>query len=404
MSADPSAERTAEPSVASRSSGILTRPFTRILGLTLLGFVLEQTLRPVIPLLVIDRGGSTTVVGIVAAAHSLPSVLFRPAIGAAVDRRDDNALLRLGVIGVAVAPIGTLLPGLLALVPARFAQGSAWSLYSVSTQTSMARIAPVHKRGEASGYYQAMPAIASLVAPPIGIALYLSVGIVGPVAFATAVGAAALVLVHLGPRRRPSPAPAATRRSAGGTLIEGSALPSTLLLATFLSAQTLFTVFPPVYATSLGADLSSLALYYPAYGVVLVLGQATVGRLSDRLGRGRSIRIGCTIATVALAIGVLGGSMLTLGIAACLYGLGAALVTPSLSAATMDRAPAERLGSAMATYSIGYQLATGASSLLWGVVIGVSGFAWAFGLAILMQVAAWTASIPWARRDASPSA
>jgi MFS family permease len=305
----------------------------------------------------------------------------------------------LGVIGAAVAPIGTLLPGLLALIPARFAQGSAWALYSVSTQTSMARMAPPDKRGEASGYYQAMPAIAALVAPPLGIGLYLSLGLVGPVAFATAVGAAAVVLVHVGPRRRTSAQPTAAREGAGGGLIEGTALPTTLLLTTFLSAQTLFTVFPPVYATAVGADLSSLALYYPAYGVVLVVGQTTIGRLSDRLGRGRSIRIGCSIAAVALAIGLLGGSMLTLGIAACLYGVGAALVTPSLSAATMDRAPSDRLGSAMATYSIGYQLATGASSLLWGFVLAAGGFAWAFAIAIVMQGIAWTASIPWARGD-----
>jgi hypothetical protein len=59
---------------------------------------------------------------------------------------------------------------------------------------------------------------------------------------------------------------------------------------------------------------------------------------------------------------------------------------PAISAMTIDRAPAGRVGSAMATYSIGHQLASNGSSALWGALIAVAGFGWTFGAAIALQV------------------
>jgi predicted MFS family arabinose efflux permease len=52
----------------------------------------------------------------------------------------------------------------------------------------------------------------------------------------------------------------------------------------------------------------------------------------------------------------------------------------------MERAPKDRLGSAMATYTMGYQVATGLSSLLWGALITSLGFASVFATASLLQL------------------
>lgn len=363
--------------------GVLARSFFVILALTFLGFTLEHVLRPVIPLIVIDRGGSVIMVGIVAAVHSVPSILFRPTIGRLIDSWNQALLLRVGAVLGAIAPLGLLLPGLATLVPVRFAQGTGWALYSVSTHSLMAHRSPPDRRGEASGYFMAMPALAHLIGPGLGVALYLSTGAIGPALLATALGLGATVIVL----RLRLPAPPPVRVEPGPMslierLVEPSALPATLMIAAFMLPQSLFTVFPPVYALELGVPLEWLALYYPVYGLVLFLSQLVAGRASDRYGRRAAILAGCSVAAAGLALALIGGSFVTFTTGAAIYALGVSLVSPTMSALTIDRAPPNRLGAAVATYSVGYQLSSGMGSLLWGAVISSGGFPVAFLIAI----------------------
>lgn len=370
------------------SNRVLTRSFLVVLVLTGLGFTFEHVLRPIIPLIVIDRGGDVVLVGVVAAMHSIPSILFRPTIGRLVDSGRHALLLRLGALLGTVAPLGLVLPGLALLVPVRFLQGTGWALYSVSTHSLMAQRSPADRRGEASGYFMAMPALAHLVGPGAGVALYLATGAIGPAVLATALGVAATVLafrMYLPPpiARKPEPRP----QRLVERLVEPSALPSTLMIAGFMLPQALFAVFAPVYALEVGAPLEWLAVYYPAFGLVLFVSQLLAGRASDRYGRNAAIIAGCAVAVAGLAVAFLGGSFLTFAAGAGIYALGVALVSPTMSALTIDRAPPDRLGAAMATYSVGYQLSSGAGSLLWGGVLSIGGFAGAFGVAIAFQLA-----------------
>jgi len=287
--------------------------------------------------------------------------------------------------------LGLLVPGTVPLLVARLLQGTAWAVYSVAGHTLVARLAPVERRGEISGYYQAMAALAGLLGPGIGVAVYISSGELGPVVVASCLGLITVALAFRIGRgsKRPTtePGPQRPRHSRWSRLMEPSALPSTAMLTAFMSAQSLFFVFPPVYAVGVGAPVESLAVYYPVFGTSAVLSQLVVGRLSDRIGRGTAIRIGCVLGIIGLVIAVAGSDLLVFGAGACVYVIGVSLVSPTLGALTMDRAPANRIGSAMATYSIGYQIATGASSLLWGMVISVAGFPWAFLAAIALQFA-----------------
>jgi predicted MFS family arabinose efflux permease len=63
-----------------------------------------------------------------------------------------------------------------------------------------------------------------------------------------------------------------------------------------------------------------------------------------------------------------------LTIAGALYGFAAAFTSPTLMAAAIDRSAPARIGAAMATYSLGYQLALGVGAAIWGVVIDRIGY------------------------------
>jgi MFS family permease len=390
----------------SRDGGLLTRSFLLVLVIAFLGFTFERVLEPVIPLIIIVRGGDATLVGFVVAVHALPSVLLRPVVGQLVDNWRHAWLLRLGAIVAAIAPVGVLLPGVPSLVPVRFLQGSAWAVYAVSSRALMAKLAPAERRGEASGYYEAMPALATLAAPGVGISLYLASGEIAPVLLASALGVAAFGIgfcVRIpgqSIRRKDALSVTPTARSAHvGRIVELSALPATFMITTFMAANPLFTVFPPLYAIAAGSALETLALYYAAYGIVSLLGRLAVGRASDRLGRGLAVRIGSAVAITGLVTAALGDGMVTFTAGAAIYALGGSLVSPAISAITIDRASPNRLGAAVATYSLGYQLGTGGSSMVWGPLIAAGGFSWAFGGAIGLQLLTIAASLLLMRRS-----
>jgi MFS family permease len=158
------------------------------------------------------------------------------------------------------------------------------------------------------------------------------------------------------------------------------------MLTAFMSANSLFMVFPPVYALAVGAPIEVLAIYYPIYGLVLTVTQLFSGRVSDALGRATTIRLGAVIAIGGLAIMLGFEGILPLAISAAAYGVAVSLTSPAISALAIDLAPEGRLGAAVATYTVGYQLATGVSGILWGAIIAAFGFPWPFAAAIGLQV------------------
>ncbi len=375
---------------------LLKSSYLIVFGLSLVGFLGEYLLRPVIPLVIIDRGGGAALIGLVAGVFALPSIALRPLVGWLVDRWRQRRVLGIATVVASLSPAGLLLPGVLPLMATRFSQGSAWALFTVSTRTLMAEATPPERRAAASAYFAAMPALAVLIAPGIGVALYVATGSVGPVVLATILALTTVVVVlNLPAGLTPRMAPLAeeTRGRFAGWFIERSVLPAMVMTAAFMAADTLFSIFPPVFVGAVGEGVEALALYYPAYGLVSACSLVVVGRISDRLQRGSAIRLGGVVAAAGLAIAIMADGLFVFGLGAATYAVGASFASAALGALSIDRAPPDRLGSAMATYSIGFQLAIGGSGVIWGPLIASMGFdvalASAGSLVLLVAVASY---------------
>jgi MFS family permease len=78
-----------------------------------------------------------------------------------------------------------------------------------------------------------------------------------------------------------------------------------LLIGAYMSVQSLFVIFAPVYARASGIPIEQLGIYYPLYGSVVLVAHLTLGRVSDRVGRWPSIATGCVIAVFGLTIAAL---------------------------------------------------------------------------------------------------
>lgn len=383
------------PPAAARRESLLTTGFRQILAVTFLSFGAESLVRAVVPLMVLDRGGDAVLVGLVTTAYSLPSLLFRPLVGNLIDSWHHKLLYRGGAFMTVIVPNLLLLPGIPVMMVVRFLTGTAWGFFSVSNHSLMAKLAPPNRLAEASGVFMTMPALGQLFLPALGVALYTSAGrdALWPILMASAMFLGSFLIttrMHV-PPPPPKPAPVAGERtSLLGRFVEPSALAGTAMLIVSFSAWSIFTVFPSVYALHLGEPIQVLVLYFPVFGLAQAISQPVFGRVADRMGRMRSITLGALMGMVGLLIVIVPATivppMMTFAIGAFIYALGQSFVNPTISALVMERAPRHRLGSAMATYTIGFQFATGTSSLLWGAIITSFGFTWLFVVAASLQV------------------
>lgn len=368
-----------------RPTSLMAGAFRPLWVLTFLAYGFDALLRAIVPIIALDQGGDAVLVGLLGTAFAIPSVIFRPIVGSLIDGWQHRLLLRSGALAIATLPLLLLIPGSIALLISRFLYGTGWAFFSVSNHAVLARLAPPGRRAEAAAGYLTAGAIGALILPGLGVALYTALGIVPPVLFVVALGllgVMAVLRIHVA--TAPTAAGKAVREPLLTRFLEPSALAGTLMLVTAYSSWSIFTVFPSVYAQHVQAPVEVLIAYFPIWGLAQVISQPYAGRLGDRLGRARSMVLGSAVASAALLVALIPG-FVTFTIAAVLYAVSQSLVMATISALTMERAPKHRLGSAMATYSVGYQVATGLSSLLWGAMIATLGFTWVFVVALGFQ-------------------
>jgi MFS family permease len=366
---------------------LFTRAFVALCVVAFLGFSSNFIIQPVLPLLVVDRGGDATLVGLVVAAFSLPSVVLRPFMGRLVDEWSNRGVLLAGTATLAVANAAYLIPGFIPLFIVRIVHGTGWAAFNTGGHSLVGRLAPPARRGEASGIYNLMPGLASVMMPAIGLLLLPAYGFDGAFLVAAAMGAGALLVALFAGVGRHLAKQAATQKPLSRSLLErGAVLPMTLEVL-FTSVQALFLTFPPLFALANGIDVQALALYYPVVGGMLVIARAVLARLSDRVGRG-PVLVGSTIvASAGLVVASFATDVLMLTIAGMLWALAASVSSPTSMALAMDRSEQGRMGAAMATYSLGFQMGLGVGAAVFGFVIEVAGFPAPFLLALLFELA-----------------
>ncbi len=173
--------------------------------------------------------------------------------------------------------------------------------------------------------------------------------------------------------------------SSGGGLLERSAILPMFYQLLTSSAVSLFVVYPPLFAASLGLPIADLIVYYPVYGITFVGSRIIAGRVVDRIPRSTILIVGAAAAGIALLLAALASSIAVLTIAGVIYAVANGATTPATTALVMDHAPPGRMGSAMATYTLGFQFGSGLGAALWGILIASSGFLLPFLVAAALQ-------------------
>jgi len=362
--------RAETPQAEQRSRGA----FAALSAAHFLSYASYNALTPVLALYLVAQGHDAAFVGITIAAFSVTSVIVRPLAGAIVDRATKPRVYAAGALVLGLASLGYLITSVAAILASRVVQGGAWAVLNTTAPAMAIELAPPSQRGRAIGLLNMIRSIALPVAPPVALGLLSIAGFPAVLALTAAAGVLASAFIWTVPA---VPSPAMASRPSLRALIERTALlPAALESLVYMTAP-LYFAFLPLRAIELG--IAEVGVVYLAGGITMVVVQP-LGRLSDHWGRLPSTAIGFAAASIGLVVFSVATDLVALTVAGVLWAAGASFVEPATTAMAVDRAPADRRGAALATYTSAFQVGNAVGATAWGTVIAMFGFAPAFGL------------------------
>jgi MFS family permease len=353
----------------------------------LLGYSQQAMINPILPLYIIQLGGSPFIVGLVISAFAATSVIARPIVGYWADRRSESFMLAFGLMMLAVGVLLCFLPFVACALLANALRGIGWAGVNAGGYALLARIAPESRRGEASGYYSGAQSTPTVMFPAVALWLlyapFGSYNLVFIVMIALGLVGAAVCL----PLSRQLPAvegaPDLTRsslpwwRQIFSVTERGVLLPAALMFANQLSFPAL-TGFIVLYAREIG--IGTIGSYFVVSGITSVLARPLLGRVSDRIGVGYSLVATFTLQSLALLLLVAAGSLSAILLAGVLYMLGMAIGGSATLILAMKRATPERRGRFMASFSVAYPLGYGVGAFITGSAVEMVGYSWTYVL------------------------
>ena len=385
---------------AAKSQSLWTRTFALLCCAQFFGSAQHALLQPTFPLYITSLGGTPFKVGLVLACFAVTSVVFRPLIGGWADSWSETGVLVCGLLLLSAAVSLCFIPLAEATMFANALRGLGWAAMSAAGYSLLALSAPAARRGEASGYYSGVQASGTILLP--ALALWL---IDAPFGGFRVVFAAAMALAVLGAGTgiilaRHAPKPAHDRHalaSAPWWREILNVLDREIILASALSFASHVT-FPAVasflvlYAKELG--IGNIGWFYVASGTTSLLARPMLGRISDRIGRGRALIACFVFQGVALLALAFAANLLSLMISGTLYMLGLAMASATTLAIAMEQAKPERRGRAMATFSVALPLSNGVGALFCGTLVQSVGYFWMYlvlacvaGIGLMVSVA-----------------
>jgi len=302
-----------------------------------------------------ELGSGVEALSFMTMASALAQFLLAPCTGRGADRFGRRPFVLLALAGLTITHLAFVpAQSVSLLIVLRFVQGAVSVGLGHAVMGMVADLVPAERRLQWVGVVMSGYAAGFVFGPALGGLLFERWGCAVPFGVAALLTLVALLLVLLlVPETRPASirkrVPHVHRARALPTWREGVAsLPSSfspmasLLLLDFVAVLGLSFVEPQMvfylYKT-LALTPAHYGFIMGSYGLALMVGQAGLGRLGERLGRKPLIALGFLL-TSALPLGLLlfhQFALLLLG--AWLAGLGSALLTPALESSYLERTP-----------------------------------------------------------------
>jgi DHA1 family tetracycline resistance protein-like MFS transporter len=294
-------------------------------------------------------GAGVQALGMSAMAYALASTVAAPFVGMLADRFGRRPVILFSLAAYALAFTGYLFAASSLLLIVLRGLAGAFTAGLLPAMTSIVGdLAPEERRAQWIGILSGGASIGWITGPVLGGLLYDHFGYGVPFAGSIVMAVIALLLaVFLIPETHtPAAHPSRPRQAWKRSL---QALPTlrifTLLMVVSLGVMFAWAFIEPQFMFYVYDDLSwtssQLGLVMSTYGIACMIGEFTLGQLSDRLGRKPVLVLGLALFSAQFLGLVLFRNPLWIVGSFILAGLGNALYDPALSALIIDLTPPE---------------------------------------------------------------
>lgn len=347
------------------------------------------------PFYIQSLGGSEAVAGICAAAFAFVAVIIRPFVGWWLDNGVRKVALVVGLLLLGAAPLGyVFVPVLSMSIAFRMLHGIGLSFSNSTTATVASDVICRPRFAEGMGYFGMATALASAIAPALGLSLMEGFGF--GTLYAVAAGIAGLgLLLFAFVRTRKVDVP--KKKLNLRTIINRNSLPATATMLVFMLTFGALENFVAIFAAE--NSLPSGSIYFIVMSVMLLVVRITLGKLVDQRGEAIFVYTCNAAMLVAFLLLALVPNTATYILSAVLAGYAFGGLEPSLQSMAVHTSTDETRGSANSTFLCGYDIGYGLGGGLAGSLITAMGYSSMWMIVSLACVASVLIYVAWARHS-----
>jgi len=359
---------------------------------------------PLVPFYAKDMGASDSMVGVLAATHAFAAMVTAPLWGRLSDRIGRRPVVLLGLIasGIAFLVFGVT-DNLWVLLLSRLVQGSGAGTVGVIQAYVTDSVAP-GERAKALGWLSAASSAGVMVGPVIGsLATRLSPHAPGFIAAGLAlINVTAAYFLLPEPPRSTSTTVRRRLRHALVDVFRHPLAPAHRMIWIYTAGMMAFMAMNGMLALFLkarfGVTAGNIGYFYLYVGAISVLMRAGVlGRLVDRLGDIKVLRLGAISLALGQALIPFATTVPLIAVAIALVPIGTAMLFPATTAQVSRHAPSGHVGEFMGLQQALGHVARMLGPLWAGLAFQYLGVPWPFWLAALLMAAvsvlAWGAAV-----------
>ncbi|MFB2768763.1 MFS transporter [Pelatocladus sp. BLCC-F211] len=345
------------------------------------------SLLPTLPLYLEEIGASKQQIGVLMGSFAIGLLLFRPWLGSLADERGRKIVLLIGMVVVAIAPLGyeitTYIPLLIVL---RAFHGISIAAFATAYIALVADLAPASNRGEIIGYMSLVNPVGLAVGPALGGYLQAAAGNTALFLLSAALGGLGVLCIV--PIVNPPVDKQRTKNLDSNfwrMLVSPRVrVPAFVMLMVGLTVGTLHT-FAPLYIKSTQVDLNP-GLFYTASAISSFSGRVFTGRASDRLGRGLFVTIGLVFYSLSMVLMYLANNTSTFLLAALIEGIGGGTLIPMIATLMADRSLPQERGRIFAICIAGFDFGIAIAGPIVGFAAEQVGYRISFGFTAALTV------------------
>lgn len=388
-----SAEQTAH--AGKPAAKLWTRDLVLIILVNLCVFTNHIMSLSTFPFYIQSLGGSEAVAGICAAAFAFVAVIIRPFVGWWLDNGVRKVALVVGLLLLGAAPLGyVFVPVLSMSIAFRMLHGIGLSFSNSTTATVAPDVICRPRFAEGMGYFGMATALASAIAPALGLSLMEGFGFGTLYAVAAGIAGLGLVLFTFVRTRKVN---VSKKKLNLRTIINRDSLPATATMLVFMLTFGALENFVAIFAAE--NSLPSGSIYFIVMSVMLLVVRITLGKLVDQRGEAIFVYTCNAAMLVAFLLLALVPNTATYILSAVLAGYAFGGLEPSLQSMAVHTSTDETRGSANSTFLCGYDIGYGLGGGLAGSLITAMGYSSMWMIVSLACVASVLTYVVWARHS-----